>query len=61
VGENEEQRGVKISRVFLIIAELPSQTISRIIEGMDLINPKRFSIETIESQGKSQEETKGED
>jgi hypothetical protein len=61
VGENKEQGRVKISRVLLIIAELPSQPISRIIEGMDLINPKRFSVEAIESQCKSQEETKGED
>jgi hypothetical protein len=40
---------------------LTSEIIPRIIEGMDLINPERFSIKGVEPQSKAYEKAKYQD
>jgi len=61
VGEDEEERGMKVSGVLLIKFYLALEIIPRIIVGMDFINPEGFLIESIKPQSKAYEETKKKD
>lgn len=54
---------MKVGWVLFVILQLVLDVISRIIEGMDFVNPDGFLIEGVESQGKPYNETqnKGKD
>ena len=56
MGENEEEGRMKVTWIFLIKFYLAFETVSGVIEGMDFVYPKRFVIEGIESQCKTDEE-----
>ena len=58
MGEYEKKRGVNMGWVLLIISQLPSQIIPRLIESMNFIDPEGFSVEGVESEGEADEETK---
>lgn len=58
VGEDEKKRGMKMGRVLLIMSQLTSQIVPRFIERMNFIDPERFSVECVESEGEADEETK---
>ena len=51
---------MKVCRILLIIFQLTFKTISRIIEGMDFVNPEGFLVEGVESQGEANEKTERE-
>jgi hypothetical protein len=51
----------QVSRLFPKILQLPGQALSRVIKGVDLINPKRFLIKPIDPESKAYNETKNED
>jgi hypothetical protein len=55
MSKNKKERRVKVGWVFLVILQLVFDAISRIIVGMDFINPERFLIEGIEPKGKAHE------
>jgi hypothetical protein len=57
MGENEEERRMKIRRILLIKFYLGFEIISGVIEGMDFVYPKRFLIKIIESEDKGYQET----
>ena len=57
MGQNKEERRVKIRRVFLIEVDLTLERISGGLKGIDFIEPEGFLVEGITAQGKSQEET----
>jgi hypothetical protein len=48
MGEDIKQWRMKVCRILFIIFQLAFKVISRIIEGMDLINPKGFLIEGVD-------------
>ena len=52
---------MKVRRILFIILQLIFYTISRIIEGMDFVNPERFLVEGVESQSKADEKTEKKD
>jgi len=52
---------MKVGWILLIIFQLVFKAISRIIKGMDLINPERFLVKGVESQGKADEKAKNDD
>jgi hypothetical protein len=52
---------MKVRRILFIIFQLISYTISRIIEGVDFVNPERFLVEGVESQSKADEKTEKKD
>ena len=56
MGENEEEGRMKVTWILLIKFYLAFEIISGVIEGMDFVYPKRFVIEGIESQCKTDEE-----
>jgi len=58
MGEEEEERRVKIRWILFIKFYLAFEVISGVIEGVDFIHPEGFLIEGIESQGEADEETK---
>jgi hypothetical protein len=49
VGEDEEERRMKKGWVLLIEFDLPFEIIPGVIEGMDLVHPERFLIESVKS------------
>jgi hypothetical protein len=57
MGEDEEERGVKIRGVLFIKFYLAFEVISGVIEGVDFINPEGFLVEGIEPQGEAYDET----
>jgi hypothetical protein len=48
MSENKKKRGMKVSWVFFVILQLVLDTISRIIESMDFVNPEGFLIEGVD-------------
>jgi hypothetical protein len=48
---------MKVRRILFIILQLIFYSISRIIKGMDFVNPERFLAEGVESQSKADEKT----
>jgi hypothetical protein len=48
MGEDIKQGRMKVCRILFIIFQLAFKTISRIIEGMDFVNPEGFLIEGID-------------
>jgi hypothetical protein len=61
MGEDKEERWLKVSGILFIIVELSLKTISGIVEGVDFIHPEGFSIKSIESQGKPYDEAENKD
>jgi hypothetical protein len=61
MGEDKKERWLKISRILFIIGKLGLKIISRIIERIDFIYPKGFSVKGVESQSKAYEEAKNKD
>ena len=61
MGQDEEERWVKIGWFLLIKIYLFLDIISRIIESIDFIPPEGFLVEGVESQGEANEETEKED
>ena len=47
MGENEEERRMKIRRILFIEFYLASEIISGVIEGMDFVHPKGFLVEGV--------------
>jgi len=56
MGQNKEERGMKVGWILLVKFYLTPEIISRIIEGIDFIRPKGFLIEGVEPQGETDEE-----
>jgi hypothetical protein len=61
MGKNKEEGRMKIRRVLFVKFDLPSEIVSGIVEGMNLIYPEGLLIKTVESQSKAYEETENED
>jgi hypothetical protein len=61
VGEDEEQRRMKVRGILLIKVELTPETISRVVECMDFVYPEGFSIKGIKSEGKAYQKAKNDD
>jgi hypothetical protein len=61
MGEDKKQRRVEKRRILLIEFYLVLETISRIIEGMDLINPKGLFVKGIEPQCQTNEKANNKD
>jgi hypothetical protein len=55
MGENKKEGRMKIRRVLFIKLDLPTEIVSGVIEGVDLVHPERFLIEGVEPQGEAQE------
>jgi hypothetical protein len=49
VGEDEEERRVKVRRILLIEFYLALEIISGVVEGMDFVHPEGFAIKSVES------------
>jgi hypothetical protein len=58
VGEDEEERRMKIRGIFFIKFYLALEIIPGVVEGMDFIHPQRFFVEGIKSQCETDEEAK---
>ena len=56
MGENEEERRMKISRILFIEFNLAFEIVSGVIESMDFIHPKGFLIKSVKPQGKAYKE-----
>jgi hypothetical protein len=52
MGENKKEGRMEIRRILLIKLYLASEIISRIVECVDFINPERFLVKGVKSQGK---------
>jgi hypothetical protein len=61
MGEDEEERRVKIRGVLFIKFYLAFEIIPGVIEGVDFIHPEGFLVEGIEPQGEADNQTKKED
>jgi hypothetical protein len=53
MGDNKKKRRMEEGWVLFIEFYLILETIPRILEGMDFVNPKGFLVEGVESQGKA--------
>jgi hypothetical protein len=58
VGEDEKEWGVKVGWILLVISELIYKAVPRFIERVDFVDPERFFVEVVESEGEPDEETK---
>jgi len=54
--QHKKQGRVEISGIFPIKIYLPFKIISRIVEGMDFINPERSLIKGVKSQSEADDE-----
>jgi len=60
MGKKEKEGRVKKSGVLFVEADLVRETIPGVVEGVDFIAPKRFSVKRIEPQSKTDQQAQGE-
>ena len=60
MGQYEKEGRVEEGRILFIKFHLPLKIISRVVIGMDFIEPERFLIEVVEPEGKADEKAENE-
>jgi hypothetical protein len=50
---------VEVRRRLFVIFQLSPESVSRVLESIDLIEPERLTVKGVESQGKTSQEQKG--
>jgi hypothetical protein len=61
MSEDEEKGRMKGGRIFFMKIDLGLEVISGVVKSVDFVQPERFLVEGIESEGKSNEETQNQE